>query len=73
MVFVFDGNRPRDSEPRPFRFIKVLSAQLLKSDWLFSGRSETSRRTITASVTETGYLKLMSNWIYNDSDTEVIQ
>ncbi len=67
MVFVFDSNRPKDVEPRPFRFVKVVGAQLLKEDWLFSGRSETSRRTITASVTESGYQKMMANWIYQSS------
>ncbi len=68
MVFVFDSNRPKDVVPRPFRFLKVVGAQLSKDDWLFSGRSETSRRTITASVTETGYQKMMGNWIYQRSD-----
>ena len=48
MVFVFDSNRPKDEAPRPFRFVKVVGAELTKDDWLFSGRSETSRRTITA-------------------------
>jgi hypothetical protein len=67
MVFVFDSNRPADETAKPFRFIKVVGANLTKRDWLFSGRSETSRRTITASVTETGYLKMMSNWIYQAS------
>jgi hypothetical protein len=65
MVFVFDCNRPADLTPRPFRFLRVVGARLEKSDWLFSGRSETSRRTITASVTETGYAKMMANWIYD--------
>ncbi len=37
-------------------------------DWLFSGRSATSRRTITASVTESGYQKMLANWVYNDFD-----
>ena len=64
MVFVFDCNRPVDVATRPFRFIKVVGAQLTRSDWLFSGRSTTSRRTITASVTETGYTNMMANWIY---------
>lgn len=67
MVLVFDGNRPRDTTPRPFRFVMVVGAQLAKSDWIFSGRSETSRRTITASVTDSGYQKMMANWIYRDS------
>lgn len=67
IVFVFDSNRPKDLAPRPFRFVKVVGAQLTKDDWLFSGRSETSRRTITASVTESGYQKMMANWIYQNS------
>jgi len=64
MVFVFDCNRPSDTTARPFRFVMVAGAQLTKRDWLFSGRSATSRRTITASVTESGYTKMMANWIY---------
>lgn len=68
MVFVFDSNTARDAlsniAPRPFRFVAVYGAQLTKEDWNFSGRSETSRRTITASVTRTGYNKMASNWIY---------
>ena len=68
MVFVFDSNRPVDAgsdvPPRPFRFVKVVGAQLIRDDWAFSGRSATSRRTITASVTQTGYRKLSANWIY---------
>ena len=67
MVFVFDTNRPRDTIPRPFRFVMVVGAHLSKSDWIFSGRSETSRRTITASVMDSGYQKMMANWIYRDS------
>ena len=70
MVFCFASGRPTDLAkgiaPAPFRFVKVVGAQLQKSDWLFAGRSETSRRTITASVTPAGYDKLMSNWIYQD-------
>jgi hypothetical protein len=68
MVFVFDSNRPVDAAkgitPRPFKFVMVVGARLTKEDWLFAGRSETSRRTITASVTRTGYEKMMENWIY---------
>ncbi|MBI3659363.1 hypothetical protein HY230_02680 [Candidatus Acetothermia bacterium] len=70
MVFVFDCNRPKDQSknlpPKPFRFIEVLAAQLQKSDWKFSGRSDTSRRTPTAQVTESGYCKMKANWIYRD-------
>jgi hypothetical protein len=69
MVFMFNSNRPVDSTkgigPMPFQFLRVVGAQLEKSDWLYAGRSETSRRTITASVTDSGYRKLMNNWIYN--------
>jgi hypothetical protein len=61
LIFVFDSNRPNDTSPgitpRPFRFIKVVGALLEKADWQFSGRSATSRRTITASVTATGFAK----------------
>jgi len=70
MVFVFESNRPNDIEqhvpPLPFRFIKVVGAQLTKQDWLFAGRSETSRRTITASVQNSGFEKMEANWIYRD-------
>jgi hypothetical protein len=66
MVFVYDSNRVRDGadNPRPFRFLEVLGARLVKADWLFAGRSPTSRRTITASVKPSGYAKMNSNWIY---------
>ena len=70
MVFVFDSNRPVDVAkgigPKPFQFVTVVGAQLTKADWLFAGRSETSRRTITASVTPSGYEKMIDNWIYRE-------
>lgn len=69
MIFVFDCNRPNDAArgfaPHPFKFLQVLGAQLAMEDWLFSGRSETSRRTITASVTRSGFEELNANWIYH--------
>lgn len=72
MVFVFDSNRPVDAvkaiAPRSFKFVMVLGAKITKDDWLFSGRSETSRRTITASITKSGYEKMMANWIYKAPD-----
>jgi hypothetical protein len=72
MVFVFDSNRPvdvaKEITPRPFKFVMVLGARITKNDWLFSGRSETSRRTITASITKSGYQKMMENWIYKAPD-----
>ena len=72
MVFAFDSNRPADVgagiAPRPFRYRLVVGAELKKRDWLFAGRSETSRRTITASVRDSGLAKMMRNWIYMDAD-----
>ena len=68
MVFVFAANSARDSAlkiaAKPFQFVKVVGARLDKEDWAFSGRSATSRRTITASVTRTGFEKMEANWIY---------
>lgn len=75
MVFVFEGSRPSDSAKgipsKPFRFLEVLGARLTKSDWIFSGRSAKSRRTITASVTNSGYRKMRKNWIYRSPGSEV--
>lgn len=72
MVFVFDANTSRDEvrgiEPKPFRFLKVVGAKLKESDWQFSGRSTTSRRTITASVKRSGFKKMEANWIYRASE-----
>jgi hypothetical protein len=72
MVFCYSSGRPTDKVkdilPAPFKFILVCGAQLTKADWNFSGRSETSRRTITASVTKSGYDKMMLNWIYKEPD-----
>jgi hypothetical protein len=68
MVFVFEANSGRDIinnvPPKPFKFLKIVGAKLEKDDWNFSGRSSTSRRTITASVTKSGYEKMENNWIY---------
>jgi hypothetical protein len=68
MVFVFacDSQRAQNADdvPRPFQFIAVSGALLTKSDWSVSGRSETSRRTPTASVLRSGYQKMNANWIY---------
>lgn len=70
MVFYFASNRPGDQEkgiqPFPFRYLGVFGARLEKADWTFSGRSTTSRRTITASVSRSGYGKMTSNWLYRN-------
>ncbi len=77
MVFVFDSNRPVDAakqvSPKPFHFVMVLGAQLTKADWLYAGRSSTSRRTITASVTTSGYDKMRANWIYKAPDMTIAE
>lgn len=74
MVFVFDSNGPRDDfqgiAAKPFRFKMVVAADLKKSDWSFAGRSAGSRRTITASVKQSGYNKMVANWIYMDSHVQ---
>jgi hypothetical protein len=71
MVFVFDSNTSSDAAkkiaPRPFSFQAVYAAKLTKEDWAFSGRSATSRRTITASVTQSGVRKMKANWVYEAS------
>jgi hypothetical protein len=68
MVFVFEGGRPSDAhtvkEMTRFRFLAVYGALLKKTDWQFAGRSQTSRRTITATVLPSGFEKMEKNWIY---------
>lgn len=67
MVIVFEVERtPSRGQklPVPFQFKVVAGAPLFKTDWRFSGRGVASRRTITASVTRSGYEKIMANWIY---------
>ncbi|MYC97582.1 MAG: hypothetical protein F4X14_21730 [Caldilineaceae bacterium SB0661_bin_32] len=70
LVFHFDSNTARDRSidvpPKPFQFRGVYGAQLEEEDWNFSGRSETSRRTITASVNRQGVTKMKENWMYED-------
>ena len=85
MVFVFDSNTSRDAslgiDPKSFRFLKVVGGKLLKSDWKFSGRSATSRRTITASVTKvvstkwklTGFTALKGSGILNRQSSRSLQ
>lgn len=69
MVFVFDSNSQSDAsrgvDPKPFKFVSVVGAQLTIDDWSESGRSATSRRTPTASVLKSGHTKMMNNWIYS--------
>ena len=68
MIFMFASGRPSDAakeiKPIRFKFLAVYGAMLTKADWKFAGRNPESRRTITASVTDTGYAKMITNWIY---------
>jgi len=70
MVFCFDSNTSNDERkgipPKPFRFKGVYAGKLNKKDWVFSGRSAQSRRTITASVNKDGVSKMKTNWVYED-------
>jgi hypothetical protein len=72
MVLCFTASRGSDVAkgipPQPFAFKRVYLGKLFKSDWVFSGRKEGSRRTITASVTQSGYEKMVRNWIYSDDE-----
>lgn len=70
MIFVFQSGRegPKVKPTPAFKFLIVAGAMLAKSDWAFAGRSETSRRTITASVTKEGAAKMMANWIYKSPE-----
>jgi hypothetical protein len=73
MVFVFEGGRPSDVTTGriKFRFKAVYGALLEKSDWQFAGRSQTSRRTITATVLPSGFEKMAKNWIYRAPESIV--
>ena len=51
-------------ESVPLTFLEILCAKLEESDWSFSGRKGTSRRTPTASITASGVEKLRSNFLY---------
>jgi hypothetical protein len=68
MVFVFQCTNPsKDMEIIPFNFKAVYGAKLEENDWQFAGRKEGSRRTITATVKNSGFQKMSENWIYKSS------
>ena len=72
MVIVFESNRPTDRAKKvpaiPFRFKSVYLGRLTLADWSFAGRGKKSRRTITASVTKSGFKKMTENWIYHHAE-----
>lgn len=64
MIFRYAVGERDTGESVPMTFIEILCAKLKKSDWSFSGRKGTSRRTPTASITTAGVKKLRSNFLY---------
>jgi hypothetical protein len=64
MVFRYAIVEQGNNESVPLTFVEILCAHLTKSDWSFSGRKGTSRRTPTASITTTGVEKLRSHFLY---------
>lgn len=75
MVFVFESGRPSDAakgiERARFRFLAVYGALIDEADWQYTGRSQTSRRTITATVLPSGLEKMARNWIYKAPESTV--
>lgn len=70
VVFRYERGDPdadlQDMEP--IRLVQVLAGSLDEDDWSHSGRSDTSRRTITSSIIASGMYKLRSNPIYEDPE-----
>jgi len=64
MVFRYTVGEQENGENVPLTFIEILCAQLLQTDWSFSGRRGESRRTPTASITRSGVEKLRENFVY---------
>lgn len=64
MLFRYAVGKQKNGEFLPLTFLEILCARLSRSDWSFSGRSRTSRRTPTASVNASGVEKLRSNFLY---------
>jgi len=64
MIFRYGIGERGAGETMPLTFAEILCAKLLKSDWSFSGRRGSSRRTPTASITRSGVEKLRGNFLY---------
>ncbi len=64
MIFRYAVGAQTDGRALPLTFSEVMCAQLQKSDWSFSGRKGSSRRTPTASITKTGVEKLRTGFLY---------
>ncbi len=64
MIFRYMVGEQKDKRRVSLTFIEILCAAITKSDWASSGRSGASRRTPTASITESGVDKLRRNFLY---------
>jgi hypothetical protein len=70
-IFRYVVGEQSSGEIMPLTFVEILCAKLVISDWSFSGRRGSSRRTPTASVTASGVEKLRRNYIYRIPGTGV--
>jgi hypothetical protein len=70
IIFRYILGKPDDERQifLPTEFVQILAAYITEDDWSFSGRSGTSRRTITASLTRGGVSKLRGNPIYQNAE-----
>ena len=64
MVFRYRVGEQEYGVELPLTFIEILCAKVEQSDWSFSGREGSSRRTPTASITASGVEKLRRNFLY---------
>ncbi|MEI6309382.1 MAG: hypothetical protein WCP58_07055 [bacterium] len=64
MVFRYSIGKQERGEVVPLTFVEILCAKIECSDWSFSGRKGSSRRTPTASITTSGVEKLRRNFLY---------
>lgn len=64
MVFRYAVGEQEDGAKLPLTFIEILCAKVEQSNWSFSGRKGSSRRTPTASITASGVEKLRRNFLY---------
>jgi len=64
MVFRYAIGEQEAGDRLPLTFVEILCAEIKRSDWSFSGRKGSSRRTPTASITASGVEKLRRNFLY---------
>lgn len=64
MIFRYAIGEQEGEVKLPLTFIEILCAKVERSDWSFSGRKGSSRRTPTASITASGVEKLRRNFLY---------